>query len=88
MAKPFLKWAGGKKWFVNQERDRLLLDFNRYIEPFLGGGSVFFYINPQQAMPLMVALTLVIIKRLSIDSIHFLKVVLRQSKMNAKQNGR
>lgn len=50
MAKPFLKWAGGKKWFVNQERDRLLLDFNRYIEPFLGGGSVFFYINPQQAI--------------------------------------
>lgn len=39
-------------------------------------------------LPLMVALTLVIIKRLSIDSIHFLKVVLRQSKMNAKQNGR
>jgi len=50
MAKPFLKWAGGKKWFVNQERDRLQLDFNRYIEPFLGGGSVFFYINPQQAI--------------------------------------
>ena len=39
-------------------------------------------------LPLMVALTLVIIKQLSIDSIHFLKVVLRQSKMNAKQNGR
>lgn len=50
MARPFLKWAGGKNWFVNQEFDRLPLQYNRYIEPFLGGGSVFFYMNPEQAI--------------------------------------
>lgn len=50
MARPFFKWAGGKNWFVNQEYDRLPLQYNRYIEPFLGGGSVFFYMNPEQAI--------------------------------------
>lgn len=48
MAEAFLKWAGGKKWFINNESHRLpdVNSFNRYIEPFLGGGSVFFHIEP------------------------------------------
>lgn len=50
MAKPFLKWAGGKNWFVNRESDRFPLTYNRYIEPFLGGGSVFFFLKPCDAI--------------------------------------
>ena len=50
MAKPFLKWAGGKGWFIYRERNRLPLQYNCYIEPFLGGGSVFFYMNPERAI--------------------------------------
>ena len=51
MAEAFLKWAGGKRWFVQTEAKRLPRkdEFNRYYEPFLGGGSVFFYIEPKLA---------------------------------------
>lgn len=44
--KPFLRWAGGKSWFIDHLAD--LLDgheFTNYYEPFLGGGSIFFSIN-------------------------------------------
>lgn len=47
---PFLKWAGGKRWFVNSYRDLLPTKFNRYVEPFLGSGAVFFHLQPQNAM--------------------------------------
>lgn len=67
-------------------------DFTQQIDVFAADDCKnvlsFLLLQKTILLPLMVALTLVIIKRLSIDSIHFLKVVLRQSKMNAKQNGR
>lgn len=47
---PFLKWAGGKRWFVQRHADLIPKTFNRYIEPFLGGGSVFFYLQPSQSL--------------------------------------
>jgi DNA adenine methylase len=47
---PFLKWAGGKRWFVKQHSDVLPRTFARYIEPFLGGGSVFFHLKPERAV--------------------------------------
>jgi len=49
-ATPFLKWAGGKRWLV---RDHLYLTpskFNRYIEPFLGSGAVYFHVDPSAAL--------------------------------------
>ncbi|NLD48530.1 MAG: Dam family site-specific DNA-(adenine-N6)-methyltransferase [Clostridiaceae bacterium] len=47
---PFLKWPGGKRWFISKYRDSIPENFNRYIEPFLGGGSVFFALLPQSAI--------------------------------------
>ncbi|KFJ41906.1 Dam family site-specific DNA-(adenine-N6)-methyltransferase [Francisella philomiragia] len=47
---PFLTWAGGKRWFVQKYNNILPKTYNRYIEPFLGGGSVFFYLKPKQAI--------------------------------------
>jgi DNA adenine methylase len=47
---PFLKWPGGKRWFIASRADLLPKTFNRYIEPFLGGGSIFFYLQPEQAI--------------------------------------
>jgi len=48
-AKPFLKWAGGKKQLLTEFDKRfpneLKRDKNcRYVEPFVGGGAVFFHI--------------------------------------------
>ena len=43
-------WAGGKKWFIKDQYFRLPHNFNRYIDPFLGGGSVYFYLEPEKAI--------------------------------------
>jgi DNA adenine methylase len=49
-ARPFLKWAGGKTQLLNEFSKRLPEELTkgkitRYIEPFIGGGAVFFYLN-------------------------------------------
>lgn len=40
---PVLRWAGGKRWLVSY-LDEILrgLKFDNYIEPFFGGGAIFF----------------------------------------------
>ena len=47
---PFLKWAGGKRWFVQRHSDLLPKNFDRYVEPFLGSGAVFFHLQPGMAL--------------------------------------
>ncbi|AOT68329.1 DNA adenine methylase [Geosporobacter ferrireducens] len=47
---PFIKWPGGKRWFVQAHLDIIPQQYNRYIEPFLGGGAVFFGIQPLKAI--------------------------------------
>ena len=48
--KPFLKWPGGKRWFVANHAGVFPRAFDTYIEPFLGGGSVFFHLKPKRAI--------------------------------------
>ena len=41
--KPILKWVGGKRELLPEIRLRYEnLDFNKYVEPFFGGGAVYF----------------------------------------------
>ncbi len=47
---PFLKWAGGKRWFAQRFLQLIPNKFNRYIEPFLGSGAIFFALRPQSAI--------------------------------------
>jgi len=41
----FLKWVGGKRKLLDKIDENIPKKFNNYYEPFLGGGSVFFYIK-------------------------------------------
>jgi DNA adenine methylase len=40
--RPLLKWAGGKRQLLPALRQHYPASFDRYIEPFLGSGAVFF----------------------------------------------
>jgi DNA adenine methylase len=44
----FLKWAGGKRWLVNRYADLFPKNYERYFEPFVGSGSVFFALKPSR----------------------------------------
>lgn len=45
--KPFLKWAGGKGQLLEDIENNSPLDYNRYFEPFVGGGAFFFHLIRQ-----------------------------------------
>ena len=47
MAKPLLKWAGGKRQLLREIISRIPSGFSNYWEPFLGGGAVFFSISEE-----------------------------------------
>ena len=48
--KPFLKWAGGKSQLIHELKIFIPDSFNKYIEPFLGGGALYFYLNPDHSI--------------------------------------
>ena len=47
MAKPFLKWAGGKTQLLPQLLAAAPTQIDTYYEPFLGGGALFFALDRQ-----------------------------------------
>ncbi len=48
--KPFLKWAGGKRWLFESGQFALPKFDGQYFEPFVGGGAVFFENQPSNAV--------------------------------------
>lgn len=49
-AKPVLKWAGGKAQLLAELHSLVPRKFNKYIEPFMGGGAMFFSLTPNLAV--------------------------------------
>ena len=50
VAKPILKWAGGKTQMLGELMPRIPKTYGRYIEPFFGGGALFFSLKPENAI--------------------------------------
>lgn len=48
--KPILKWAGGKTQLLGDLIPRVPTTYGKYIEPFFGGGALFFALKPENAI--------------------------------------
>lgn len=45
-SRPLLKWAGGKTQLLGDLIPKMPKKYGRYIEPFFGGGAIFFAVKP------------------------------------------
>ena len=48
--RPILKWAGGKQQLLPHLLPRVPGKYNKYIEPFIGGGALYFALAPEKAV--------------------------------------
>ena len=49
-AKPFVKWAGGKRQIIDELKKYVPEEYNTYYEPFIGGGALLFELAPKNAV--------------------------------------
>jgi len=49
-AKPFVKWAGGKRQIIKELKKYVPDEYDCYYEPFIGGGALFFELAPKRAV--------------------------------------
>ena len=47
---PMIKYRGGKSKEISHFISNMPEHYNRYIEPFFGGGALYFYLEPQNAI--------------------------------------
>lgn len=47
---PFVKWAGGKRQLLPEIKKLMPKEYNTYYEVFVGGGALFFELQPKKAV--------------------------------------
>ena len=48
--KPVVKWVGGKRQLIGELTNLMPRNYNRYYEPFFGGGALYFATKPNNAV--------------------------------------
>ncbi|MCY7276641.1 MAG: DNA adenine methylase, partial [Phormidesmis sp. CAN_BIN44] len=76
--RPFLKWAGGKNKLIQQYLPYFPEGYRRYHEPFLGGGAIFFHLQPPQSFLADINIELVNVYRCVREQVEELIVLLEE----------
>lgn len=87
--KPFVKWAGGKTQLLPQLDQLLPVKYERYVEPFVGGGAMLLHLRPRKVVigdvnPLLIACW----KALAAPSITFEAGLVKQLVTNSQAYNR
>jgi len=80
---PVLKWVGGKRQLFGEIK-KYIPEFKTYYEPFLGGGAVFFGLQPERAVVNDINSSLMCVYRVIRDHTDELIEVLKQHKNEAE----
>lgn len=80
--RPFLKWAGGKSRLIQQYIPYFPKSYQTYYEPFLGGGAVFFYLQPKMSILTDINAELITTYRCVRDNVEDLICLLQEHKAN------
>ena len=88
---PFVKWAGGKSQILSELDSMIPSEFNRYHEPFVGGGAMFFHLVSDRNMRFSSCLSdineeLITAYKVVMDKVKELIHVLRKHEREYKNN--
>jgi DNA adenine methylase len=86
VARPFLKWAGGKRRLLAQYRPYFPSGFARYHEPFVGSAAVFFELEPADA--LLADSNAALIQCYAVARDHVEALILRLERLQARHSRR
>lgn len=78
MPRPFLKWAGGKSQLIQQYLPYFPEHYQNYYEPFVGGGAIFFYLQPARSLLIDINIELINVYRCVRDQVESLILLLEE----------
>ena len=81
---PILKWVGGKRQLLETFKPLFLKKFTSYCEPFLGGGAVFFHLQPKMAFVNDINEDLILVYKIIRDNVEDLIIELSKYQNNAE----
>lgn len=82
-ARPFIKWVGGKRSILPLLLERMPIEYGSYHEPFVGGGALYFAIQPKKAFLSDINFPLVITYKIIRDEV---KQLINQLKIHEKKH--
>ena len=81
---PILKWVGGKRQLLETFKPLFPKKITSYCEPFIGGGAVFFHLQPETAFVNDINEDLILVYKIIRDNVEDLIIELSKYQNNAE----